>query len=213
MEETARGGIKRPLSIRERVYLRIKDEILAGDLPPGSEVVETHMAEKLDVSRTPVHQAVVRLEQEGFVVIDPREGIYVAPISESEVKEICQVRVLLEAGLVREIGGKFTAEELDEMGSFLDSAGEALERLDVAAFLDANRDFHRQFDRKYGNERVSAILTNLDAHVRRILTISWSQEKVRLSHRQHRLILQSLRQGDANSAADLLVEHIWSAVA
>ena len=170
------------------------------------------MAEELGVSRTPIRKALARLEQEGFVTVASSKGYHVAEISLQEVREIYQLRAILECHLVCETAKQFTQEELEEMESTLRTADETLEKKDYLGFLAANRSFHRAFDRKYGNQRISTLLDSLDEHIWRSLTSELRAQETRKlassTSGEHRLILEAIRGGDVESAVSLMKAHL-----
>jgi DNA-binding GntR family transcriptional regulator len=204
--------IERPESLGAKVHARIKEKILACELPPGEQIVETRLAEQLGVSRTPVHQAVSQLAQEGFVRIDARGNAWVADADPRDVQEIVQLREILETHVVRETAPLFTPDELTEMETMLSEADALLRRGDVPAFLKTNRNFHHFFDRKFGNRYISDVLDRLDNHLYRILSLQFHAEPSALwaSQRDHESILQSLRQGAVDSAVARMREHVLS---
>lgn len=93
--------IKRGEPLRKKVYRHLRDTILCGLLSPGERLVETAIAERLGVSRTPVREALRSLEAEGWVEARPRLGYVVKAISEKEVEEICEIRVAIEGIAIR----------------------------------------------------------------------------------------------------------------
>lgn len=204
--------IKKPQSLDEKVYLQIKKAILDCRLPPGAPLIETHLAKELGVSRTPIRKAIARLEQEGFVTAAPSKGYHVAEISLQEIRETYQLREILECHLVRETAKLFTQEELEEMESALRAADQALEKGDYPGFLATNRAFHHAFDRKYGNQRISDVLANLDEHIYRNLMSEFRAQDSRTlnssSYHEHKLILEAIREGNVESAVAIMRDHL-----
>lgn len=204
--------IQKSRSLDEKAYLQIKKAILDCTLPPGASLVETRLAEELGVSRTPIRKAIARLEQEGFVTAAPSKGYNVAEVSLQEIREMYQLREILECHLVRETAQQFTREELEEMESALQAADEALEKGDYPGFLATNRAFHHAFDRKYGNQCISEVLSNLDEHIYRNLMSEFQAQDSKLltlsSYDEHKLILEAIREGDVESAVSLMRDHL-----
>jgi len=202
--------IERPQTLDERAYLQIKKAILSGMLVPGEPIVETQLAEELGVSRTPVRKAIWRLEQEGFITSAPFKGYYVSKIDSQDIKEIYQLREILECHLVGETARQFTREDLAEIECAVLAADEALEEGDYSAFLESNRRFHHAFDRKYGNERISDVLRNLDERMRWILSTEVQDQRdvVEASFQEHKLIFEAIREGDVESAVSLMRQHL-----
>jgi DNA-binding GntR family transcriptional regulator len=204
--------IRKPRSVDETTYAEIKKAVLDCVLAPGTPLVETRLAEELGVSRTPIRRAIARLEQEGFAIADPSKGYRVAEISGRELEEMYRLREILECHLVRETAKQFTPQELDEIESALAAADEALGEEDYPAFLAANRMFHHSFDRKYGNQRISDVLANLDEHVYRAIMWGFRGREDRgssqLGYGDHRLILKAIREGDVEAAVSVMREHL-----
>ncbi len=204
--------IEKPPSVDDTAYLQIKQAIIDCVLAPGESLVETRLAEELGVSRTPIRRAIARLEQEGFVTADVSKGYNVAEISLRDLEEMYQLREILECHLIRETAERFTRDELDALEIELKAADQAMERDDYPAFLAANRGFHHAFDRKFGNQRISEVLANLDEHVYR--AIMWglrgrgSRTGIQLGYGDHSLILEALREGDVESAVSVMREHL-----
>ncbi|MDQ1145734.1 DNA-binding GntR family transcriptional regulator [Bacillus sp. SORGH_AS 510] len=97
------------ISLRERVYLHIKDLILEGEFKTGDRLVERELAERLNISRTPIREALFRLESQGFVKTVPRKGVIVADISEKEIIEVFTILSSLEV-----LAAKLAAQKLDD---------------------------------------------------------------------------------------------------
>lgn len=202
--------IQRAQTLDELAYVTIKRAIITGVFAPGEFLPEIQVAQELGISKTPVRKAMGRLQQERFVVNIPFEGYYVAEISADDILEIYQLRELLECYLVRETVDSFTDTELDTLESILQAADRALEENDQGRFVDLNREFHHAFDRKHGNQRVSAMLTNLDEHVQRILLheLKGQEDDLRQSHSEHYMILGAFRERDRESAVHLMKHHL-----
>jgi len=166
----------------------------------------------LGVSRTPVRRAIARLEQEGFVTPDASKGYKVAEIVLRDLKEIYQLREILECHLIRETALQFTEEELAGIEGALQAADRAMEQDDYPGFLSANRAFHHSFDREYGNQHISEVLDRLDEHVTR--AIMWGFRgrgggvSDLLGYGDHKVILKAVREGDVESAVSVMRDHL-----
>lgn len=212
MPEMTTAKIERSATLREQVYSWLQDKILGLAFSPGEPINETKLALQLGVSRTPVHQALSQLEQEGFVFTDSHGDRWVAEISLREVEEIVDLRELLEIHLLREVVGRFTQEELAEMESVLNTAEKLLPQDTTMAYRKANRAFHHFFDRKYANRRISAILENLDNHLLRIFAMENRREPGQPAHslHEHRVIFEACKKGDVELAVSVMRKHLRS---
>jgi DNA-binding GntR family transcriptional regulator len=201
--------IERPQSLEEQAYLHIKKAILDGVLPPGEFVAELQLAQELGISRTPLRKAMARLLEENFLINIPFKGYYVADISTEDVRDIYELRRVLECYLVRETASKFTSVELDEMEENIRAAIDAFERGDFIDYVAYNREFHHAFPRKHGNQRILKMLTNLDEHIQRTLMYKlYDGQAELLSPRDHQLILKAIKAGEVEAAAQLMREHL-----
>jgi DNA-binding GntR family transcriptional regulator len=123
------------LSIREHVYRYLKESILDGEFKPGDRLIERELADKLNISRTPIREALFRLESQGFVKTVPRKGVIVSDISESEVIEVFTILSSLEV-----LSAKLAAQRLDEtMRAELDEKIEELIALEAGAEEDFDK--------------------------------------------------------------------------
>jgi DNA-binding GntR family transcriptional regulator len=203
--------IEKAKSFDEQAYLHIKDAIVKGLLRPGEFVAEVRLAEELGISKTPVRKAVARLRDQGFLVAVPYKGHFVSDISVEDISEVYELRQLLECHLVRNTVEQFTATDLEAMGATLKAADDALKHEDVDQYVMHNREFHHYFDRKYGHQRISDVLDNLDEHVQRIILYARQSDYYYLiEHQQdeHRQILEATRRKDVELAVRLMRSHL-----
>lgn len=103
------------LPLREVVFKTLRQSILTGELKPGERLMEIHLAEKLGVSRTPIREAIRKLELEGLVTMIPRRGAEVAKISEKNLKDVLEVRTCLDSLAVRLACQRITDEQIDDL--------------------------------------------------------------------------------------------------
>lgn len=201
--------IARFQSLEEQAYLHIKEAILNGTFPPGEYLAELQLAQDLGISRTPIRQAMARLQEERFLINVPFKGYYVAEISIEDIREIYELRQILECYVVRETAQQFTPAELDEIEASVQAAVTAFEQGDHINYIAHNRKFHHAFPQKYGNRRILRLLINLDEHIQRILIHQLqSGHTDLLSPRDHQLILAAIRAGDVELAVGLMRDHL-----
>lgn len=209
--ETVLEKIEKPISLDEKAYRNIKDAILKCRLAPGEFLAEVRLAEELGVSKTPIRTALARLTQEGFLEDILYKGHYVARITAEDIIDIYGLRKILECHLVRETTLRFNQSELAAIESIIDLATEAIGKNDIERYILLNREFHHTFDRKYGNSRISDVLSNLDEHVQRIIFYALESEYHDLLTRQrydHRMILSAIIEKDVETAVMRMDRHI-----
>ena len=184
-----------------QVAARLKDMILRGELPPGSDHLESELGAMLGVSRTPVREAAVMLQGRGLVEIRPRRGLRIVPLTVGDMVEIYQILTELEplaAQLVAETRPPGAVEALE---ACVDAMDAALEREDRAAWAEADDDFHRGLVAASGNGRLASIVgaTTDQVHRARLLTLHMRPPPHR-SNEDHRKLLTAIRDGDGDGA-------------
>jgi DNA-binding GntR family transcriptional regulator len=206
------------VTITELVYRKLKDEIIAGELKPGSRIIETSLARRYNVSRTPLREAVKLLEQDHLVERLPQGGVLVSPLSQEEAREANQVRSALEALAAQLAATKvrdknLTVNEVERLKQ-LDEICRAL-RLHLRMkeddlLLKAGSLFHKTIHQLAGNKRATSVLEQtMEAMQRYRIRIPRSrQERV---VEEHSAIAETIRRGDAEAAGRLMREHILAA--
>jgi DNA-binding GntR family transcriptional regulator len=191
-------------------YERLKQAIVTGELAPGQQLVETVLAQWCQVSRTPVREALTRLEQDGLVLRTDR-GLVVRERSPEEILDIYETRIVLEATAARVAATRRSAIDVITLRRIADG----LERLDTVnenAMAGANRDFHRALWRATHNESLIDLLTRLDLHLARYPATTLSQPgRWAEANAEHRAILDAIEAQDLALAADLASGHFAKA--
>lgn len=197
--------------LREIVFESMREAILSGVLQPGERLMEIQLAEEMGVSRTPVREAIRKLELENFVVMIPRKGAYVAGVSSKDVADVFEIRSALEglaAGLAAE---RITEDELEQMERVLfyrASEGE----LDLEQIVKSDTDFHALVYSASRNERLIQILANLREQIQRFRATSLAVPgRNKLALEEHRAIVDALRNHNSEEAQSLAIAHIVTA--
>jgi DNA-binding GntR family transcriptional regulator len=191
----------------------IKRAILAGDLKPGQALVETDLADKLGVSKTPVREALKTLAGAGMVTMNPYKGATVRQITADQARHLYEVRVILEPeGLIRSIAA----------GHDWTLADQALARADITEDLVernlANRDFHAALYQGCGNPLLISMLADLRDQTALVSAAFWRRSadsggaSWECEAAEHRAILDAAQACDSGMAADLLRAHITSSI-
>lgn len=198
--------------LREVVCETLRNAIVAGTLKPGERLMEIQVAEELGVSRTPVREAIRKLELEGFVVMIPRRGTYVSDLSIKDVNEVYEVRTALDvlaAGLAVE---RITEEELEEMERLLVVFGECIEANDLDKIVEADSKFHDILYKATRNERLIGIVNNLREQLTRFRSLSMSYPgRLKDMLEEHTRLVEALGQRNASAARKLANDHMANA--
>lgn len=194
--------------IRHRVFGQLRTDIMSCNLKPGTEVREGALAEKYGVSKSPIREALHRLEFEGLVEIAPRQGHRIAPISVSDAKDILGLREILEAAAARQIAAHSSDEELASLDEY-----RSCDLSSLKEFARYNRDFHARLCNLSGNQRQADTMRNLMDNYERLCIISLSvrQQESKSMERalaDHGAIINALQTRDGRKAVRLSTKHI-----
>jgi DNA-binding GntR family transcriptional regulator len=195
--------------LREVVCEALREAIISGVLKPGERLMEIQLAEELGVSRTPVREAIRKLELEGFVIMIPRRGTYVADLSIKDINEVFEVRTSLEvlaAGLATE---RITDDELEKMERLLVHIGEYIEKGDMDKIVEADSQFHDILYQATRNDRLVQIISNLREQLTRFRSISMAYPgRLKNTLEEHSRLVEALAARDQQLAERLATEHM-----
>lgn len=199
---------KQPQSLVEQAYAQIKDLIIRCVLRPGEYINEGQLSERLNIGRTPVHQAIGQLQQERFVDVMPRKGIIIRPISMDEYFALDETRLILECGAVRLAAKRITSGQLQELDALVERTNEARRNRDIQMVLLADRDFHCFLGKATHNAVLAGMLKAAYERSMRVWFLSSSVMTIDEGQGDHERIARMLRERDADKASDLMREHI-----
>lgn len=210
MAQRAREKIV-PSQLERRVYERLRDDIVSGELQPGAQLVEARIAEELGVSKTPVREALIRLQRDGLVAIEPYRGARVAQPSPEDVREILELRLLLECQIARDLANRRPPDVIRALQRSIDRCWGALANGDRRRFLDCLTEFSDVQAEACGNSRMARLLVDLRSVLLVIGTTSLrAPGRERRSVEEHEMILDAIKAGDAEGAAAATAAHIQS---
>ena len=209
LKHAPRGARLENLTLWQRVYEYLREEIVSERLQPGTELQEVPLSEELGVSRGPIREAIGRLAAEGLVTVRPRRGAVVRSLSKDEFLELYQVREALEIMAVRLAVPNLHPEDVAQLEALIDTMGEHAERDEVDAFFAANVAFHGRLFAACGNTKLQELYAQLLGQMgpfrMRSLTLRGNLQR---SVAEHRAIMRAAKRGDAERAAHLMSEHI-----
>ncbi|MFB6719021.1 GntR family transcriptional regulator [Kribbella sp. NPDC056345] len=188
--------------LREDAYRAIRDAIVKGELAPGERLNDADLSDWLGVSRTPVREALARLEQAGLVQTKPGRYTMVSPLDARALREAQLVTAAMHELAVREAVPHLGAADLAEMRAANDRFAAALQAADVDAALQGDDDFHAVPVRVSANQAVAAVLDQYTPALRRIERLRFSSLSGRESVAQHNVIVELCAAGDAEAAAE-----------
>lgn len=194
-------------TIAAQISKTLANRIIAGEIEAGAKLRQNHIADEFGASHVPVREAFRLLESQGLVVSEPRRGVRVAGFSKEEVREVAEMRASLEALALRNAVPHLTKAILDQAEEANKTGDHAR---DVHAWEEANRNFHRIILTPCRMPRLLKAIDDLHTASSRFLFSGWRAEWEAPTDRDHRAILDALRNGQAEMAASVLARHVQS---
>lgn len=198
---------------REAAYQSIKEAILSGAIGPHHPLVEEQLAALLQISRTPVREALAILEHEKLIAPRGGRGLYVAPVSREQFIEMFVANEAVEPFLVRRAALRATAIQLMQLQDVISQARSAYSVRDTAVFLRAARDFHRLVGEAAGNEPLTQLVVRNEERTDMYLLsvgANVNPRNMETSTDEHAAILGELVRRDPEAAARLAIYHAQS---
>lgn len=193
----------------QMVYDYIIEQLLSGRYKPGDWIDVSELAATLGVSRTPVMEAVKRLEQEGFIEILPRVGCRIAKPSVREMQEVFMVRLVLEGHAAAEAALRASPDHLQVLDELVRAGHEAVENQDAGRFAAVNLAFHQTLAAASGIERLATILRQFWLASRYYLvSVPYFEEHMERSAREHGLIVEAIALGWPEVAREATLAHL-----
>lgn len=198
------------LSLKDRVYTKIKSAIIHGDLQQNEPLIETEIAKAMNISRAPIREALNKLEQEGFIVNIPRKGCKVAPITEKETSDIYEMRLLIEPYAIQKSIDKIPLNKILMVEKMLYQIMDKTN--DFELFIKTDRELHGLLYNYLPNEYMKNVMTTIDELSLRTrysdLYIVLDSETVLIAAKEHLEIIEALKERNPVKAAEAVRSHI-----
>lgn len=198
--------------LRDIVFETLREAILEGKLVPGERVMEVQLAEQLGVSRTPVREAIRKLELEGLLIMVPRKGAYVADVSLKDVIDVLEVRASLE-GLAASLGAKRREDaDIESLEQKIEELSSCIMNKDTDGMIKNDAEFHNLLLNTAKNKKLTSIVEGLKDQVQRFRVIYFKEyEETGLKLiEEHREILECIKSGNEKKAMQSAEEHIYN---
>lgn len=197
--------------LSERAYQAIKESILSLQAKPGEILSTGRLAEQLNISRTPVREALLRLEIDGLVTLLPQKGAVVTGICTEDIIEIYEMRIVLESYATKLAATKLTDAELENLRQIMQKAQQAFDRGEKKLASNIARELHDILIAAVDNRRLRIMLDDLESHYKRIRLFSvLIPGRLEISFQQHQVILVALEARDPNRAERAMADHLLS---
>lgn len=197
------------LPLRDVVFNTLRKAILTGELKPGERLMEIHLANRLGVSRTPIREAIHKLELEGLVIMIPRRGAEVAQITEKSLKDVLEVRRALDALCAELACDRITDEDEKRLKLACEEFERATETKDATTIAAADVALHDIIVQATGNRRLIQLINNLSEQMYRY-RFEYIKDENRHDNliEEHRMIYESIMKRDKEKAAAAAKLHI-----
>ncbi len=198
-------------TLKELVYEYLRDKIRSGELKPGSSINLERTSKKLGVSRTPLRDALLQLECEGFVTIKPRKGIFVNTLTFEDIRKYYEIIGGLESSCIVSIKGKLKKEQIEELKNLNLEMEKAIYKDDFDRYYEFNLKFHNVFLELCENEVLKNIV---DVKKRRLYDFQRKRGMIKdwelNSIKEHEKIVEYIIEGNFRAAADYMRDVHWS---
>lgn len=199
------------IPLRDVVFNTLRQAIIKGDLKPGERLLEIQLSEKLGVSRTPVREAIRKLELEGLVIMAPRRGASVSGITVKHLQDVLEIRRALEELAVQLACERMSDEKLliiTKLQALLDNRKDSDDALELA---DIDEQFHEQIYQATNNPRLIQMLANLREQMYRYRLVYMKAKDTREKlFNEHRNIIKAIEDNDVEAGRKAIREHIKS---
>ncbi len=197
------------LPLRDVVFNTLRQAILKGELKPGERLMEIALAEKLGVSRTPIREAMRKLELEGLVVMIPRRGAQVANITEKDLNDVLEVRIALENVAIEKACTRMSEEDMGRLWLAAKEFEHTMAEGNLVRLAEADVVFHEIIYRASDNKRLNQVLNNLREQIYRYRVEYLKEEETRnVLVKEHEELTKAIRQRDVKKAQEISFRHI-----
>lgn len=214
MEVNFQVNMNEYLPLRDVVFNTLRQAILRGELKPGERLMEIQLANKLGVSRTPIREAIRKLELEGLVLMIPRKGAEVAEITEKSLRDVLEVRKALEELAVKLACDRMTGEQMEQLKIAAKEFEEILKTNDVTKFAEADVKFHDVIFLATDNQRLIQLLNNFREQMYRFRVEYLKRRQYHpILIAEHEDIICRIEKRQKEEAAKVVCQHIDNQVA
>ena len=199
----------KPFALTDWTYHYLKEKILNLELKPGQQINIDEFTEKLEVSRTPIREAFLKLASEGLIEVRPRVGYFVVDITEQDIRDLFEIREIIETRAAKKAAELLSDEELESMQSLILESQKAVEEENFDIYLKNEIQFHEFLQKHIQNKRLISIIEGLnDLTYRERVMSTHSIENINQSIIEHQRIMDGLLKRDGNLAEWYMGEHL-----
>lgn len=197
------------LPIRDIAYETLKHAIIIGEIPAGSRIVETTYAEKMHISRTPLREAIRKLERDGLVEYTLHKGVVVRAFTIHDIEEIFDIRNAMMMMILPSVVENVTDDDIRKLQAILDKMDVAQEKADADALAVLNRAFHSAFEHISNRKRVLNVIDSQEEYIIRFSAMTIASIVRRSNaHQEHHQMLQLLKDKELKRLKELTHHHL-----
>lgn len=197
------------IPLTQKAYKIIKEKIIHLQLRPGELLMVQQLAKNLDISRTPVREALVTLTHEGLVAEAEGRKFKVTEVTITSINEIFSIREALECHAIREVIDSYTKEDLDEARAIIEKMKGALQNKEFDLFFSLDNQFHYTYLNKYNNSLLNKMMVQIDDKIQRIRYFTYYiNQRLVMTIREHEEILRGFEQANVDIAQNGLKIHL-----
>jgi len=199
----------KPAALTDWTYQYLKKSILNLDFHPGEQLHIEDFTQKLEVSRTPIREAFLRLATEGLIDVRPRVGYFVSTITEQDIRDLFEVREIVETRAAKQAAEALTDEELEKLKALMQESEQAVKDRDFETYIENDVKFHDYLQKHVGNKRLLSVMDSLNdqTHRERVLSTR-SRLNIEQTLVEHNRIVEALVIRDGNSASKYMSDHL-----
>ena len=198
--------------LSDRAYERIKHDIIACTLAPGAEISESQLGTQYSLGKAPIRMALQRLAHEGLVRAMPRRGYVVSAVTLQGIRDVFELRLLLEPPAARLAAGRVDADRLRLLDDVCRAGYQPGDAASTQRFLEANKAFHVAIAQATGNQRLALAIASLLDEMTRLLHMGLgSRDRSTEMQHEHGALVRALRRGDGSTAETICREQIEAA--
>ncbi|WP_411740268.1 GntR family transcriptional regulator [Peribacillus sp. S4] len=191
--------------MKDEVYNKLRNWIVTGELEPGTKLRDLDLSEQLGISRTPIREALLRLENDGLVITKANRWTLVSPIDLTEAKNIYSIVSALECLAMEQALPHISAKDIEELEQLNENFNKTIHIGDIFAALQADNEFHNKIIQLSNNLELPKLLSSLKVRIQRIEIHYFSQTDTKnTSYTEHQQIIDAIKKQDLNRAIDAI---------
>ncbi|MFO7612941.1 MAG: GntR family transcriptional regulator [Clostridia bacterium] len=199
-------------SLRGKVFTRLEEDILSGKYAVGQKLTENMISTEMQVSRTPVREALRQLELEGLVESIPNKAVVVTGITRGDIEDIYEIRISIEGLAARRAAGNITEESLQRLEEIMDMEEFYTLKNDMKHLVMTDGEFHETIFKASGSKTLKNILSTFHHNLKKARSDSFSKhERAESALLEHRAIYDALKERDSRKAEKLMITHVKNA--